>query len=390
MHIKLRFSTILLSALIYSACVDPFSIDDVEFQELLAVEGFFSNELMNHQVRVSRVTSIEQPRFNGETGADVRILDSQGNVIQLAPAADGIYETEVVAGKIGEAYSLHVTTEDGKEYVSKPVVLRDGPSIDTVYGRYEKGDPRRPDGIQVYARSAAQTDGKPVFRRWNYIETASVETPFPSNWVWLGGDRVEFRDPPIGQCWVSDTLRNVIIENSSPGQASNPADFPLRRIEEESHYMRIKYSIVVEQYILSQESYQYWETIRAINETQGSLSDIQPGRIVGNLSCVTVPEESVLGYFDAGRVSRVRAFFTPVMFYSEGFKRPQNFRSECEEITPIVVEQKDLEAFVQQNGERYLIWEVAGLSPANLFTFYPRSCTDCTDVGTNIRPPFWE
>jgi hypothetical protein len=139
---------------------------------------------------------------------------------------------------------------------------------------------------------------------------------------------------------------------------------------------------------MSQESYTYWNNLRITNETQGGLSDIQPGVITGNIFSITDDTEPVLGYFDASTVSEKRVFFNYRDFIESGYKRPPVYRNGCYAIEPILVKQPDLDFYMNKYDGKMLIWELFGSPPT--FELMPTYCCDCTDLGTNIKPEFWE
>jgi hypothetical protein len=166
-------------------------------------------------------------------------------------------------------------------------------------------------------------------------------------------------------------------------------DFPLRFIPEDSYIFRIKYSLLVQQFALSEQAYSYWENIRLSNETQGALADVQPGAIIGNIFGVTDPSETVLGYFDASAISEKRVFFDYRDFRDVGYVRP-DYRVGCFDYIPIFVKESVIASYMAIHGDQLAIWEVIGMSPNADFELLPKSCCDCTDLGTNIKPPFWE
>jgi hypothetical protein len=382
---KIKTILILLLAV---ACVEPYDIKKGASAGMLVVEAVFSNQLKRHQVFLSRATSLDDRRLVHEQGATVTISDEHNNVISLSEETPGVYETPECAAQVGSIYTLHIQTPDGREYTSTEVPFKNGPDIGQVYAKYINKNDEENKGLAVYV-DTEDPSHQTNFYRWNYIETYEVHAPFPSNWIWLGNNQVEFRHQGIDTCYVTDTLRNIIIRNTTGLEQDKITGQLLRFIPATSYISRYRYSILVQQFALSAESYLYWENLRTISEQQGSLSDIQPGSIPGNIVSLTDSDEAVLGYFDASHVSEKRIFFAAINFYNEGFLMPENLRSNCYEISPILVPQAELDEAMTRYERTMYIWEVYGFEPFATFELMPKSCCDCRDLGPTKRPSFF-
>lgn len=378
----------LMILVVAVACVEAFDVKDNSTVDMLVVEGLVTNELKRHQVYLSRATRVGDRKIVRESGATVTLSDNSGTVIPLSEESPGVYETAEFAAQAGNSYKLNIKTENGKEYVSSEVPFKDGGDIGNVYGEYVKSARGNEKGIQIYV-DTEDTENKTRFYRWNFIETYQVNAPFPSVWLWLGGNEVTFRADGIDTCYVTDTLRNVLIRTTRDLEQDKVVAQPLRFIPETSYIMRFRYSILVQQYAISEESYLYWENLKKLSEEQGSLSDLQPGSLAGNIISANDPDETVLGYFDACKVSEKRINLTSVDFYNAGFKRPANFRNYCYEIEPIFVNVSRLGEAMEKYGESMYIWEAFGEGAATTFQLMPKVCCDCRDQGPTERPPFF-
>lgn len=61
--------------------------------------------------------------------------------------------------------------------------------------------------------------------------------------------------------------------------------------------LKTKYSILVNQYSLNEDEYNYWKKLKNITVSVGGLHDIIPSLIPSNIVCIENPGEKVLGYF---------------------------------------------------------------------------------------------
>jgi hypothetical protein len=190
-------------------------------------------------------------------------------------------------------------------------------------------------------------------------------------------------------CWANDTLSEVLIKSTRTQDQDRIIAYPLKFIPENSYIFRVKYSMLIQQYALSEQAFNYWENTRIFNETQGSLADVQPGTIPSNVIGITDPSETVLGYFDASGISEQRVFFNYEDFKDDGYERP-GYRTDCYEITPVLVVVTEIGPYMETHSEDYAIWDAVGFWPFGHVEILPRSCCDCSDLGTTVKPSFWE
>jgi hypothetical protein len=374
--------------LVVNGCVDPYNIKSVDFQGLLIVEGFISSDFKQHNVKLSRASQINKPQFIAEIGAKVTLQIGNGSVM-LIESSPGIYLTPPLRGIIGETYALVIVTKTGQEVRSDEVVLRDNTNINNIYASYSKNTPNLNNGagIQIFL-DTDENINQGLYYRWEYEETWEVQTPFESNFVWLRDNIVVFRSPPVSTCFPTDTSSNIIIRSTASQSNSSVKTQLIKAIPADNQAMAIRYSILVRQYTLSEKGYQYWETLKKVNQTQGTLYDTQPGIVIGNMLTVNDRDAVVLGYFDACVVKEKRAFFAPRDFREDGFT-PTEFYKYCSFISALQIPDNRIGEFLSRPENKGLeIVGSVGFGPSTLFLI-PSSCCNCTNVGTNIKPSFW-
>lgn len=368
------------------ACVEPFALKNISYTNVLVVEGFISNKEKPQQVKLSRTSPLDEKVFIAEPGADVSVDSESGEKIQFNEVKPGIYESPIFVGVVNQKYTLLITTSNGKQYRSEQVVLKDVPPIGNIYAEFVNSGER---GIKISLDTEDPLNNTHYYR-WDYVETYEIQTPLPSNYVvFPGATEATWRYQRVDVCWGSDTLKQVLIKSTRAQDKDKVVAFPLRFIPEDSYKFRIKYSLVVQQFAMSEQAFRYWENIRLVNETQGTLADFQPGAINSNVVGVTDPSETVLGYFDASAISEQRVFFDYRDFKDDGYVRP-NYRIGCLNYIPIFVKEGAVAEYMAIHGHQLAIWEVIGMSPNADFELLPKSCCDCTDLGTNIKPAFWK
>lgn len=380
---------LLLFVACLNACVEPIANQEVSSAPVLVVDGFLSNERKAHLVSLTRVQAINQTEVIPEEGARVWLQDENGEIIPLSEQASGKYVTDSsFQGVIGRQYQLFIETQNQASYHSLPVLLKSCPPVDTVYATYQTGQIDLNDGIQIFV-DTQDPRNQTRFYRWQWEGTYEIRTPFPSRWIWLGENKVEFRREEVGICWA-DIQSNTILVESTIGLAEDKVvGFPIQLIPDTSQVIRTRYSILVKQMALDNEAFFFWKTLRDINENQGSLFDVQPGSVFGNIISDSDPEETILGYFDASEVSTYRTFFSPRDFRDQGFNAPPFFIGCARRIDTVGQFRIGEYMETNDNQNRKEIWEVFGLTPFAQFQVLPRLCSNCTDFGTNVEPDFW-
>jgi hypothetical protein len=133
--------------------------------------------------------------------------------------------------------------------------------------------------------------------------------------------------------------------------------------------------MLVNQYSISENEYLYWDKLRNIVEQVGSIYDITPASIPGNITCVEKPDETVLGYFSVSSVKSRR------IFIQELFRGMPDLYSDCENV---VVGYND-----SIPGLNTSVWVIIANRPIKVLTYF-KGCADCTDRGTKIEPDFWK
>jgi hypothetical protein len=376
-----RAMTIVATLLV--GCVDPLDPASIDYEDQLIVDGFLTNETKQHQVSIGHVSMINDPTFIPEENASVIIKDDQNNIIGLQETSPGVYKTPYFAGVIGNKYTLSFTTAAGKAYVSAPVEMRNPPAIEKMYATY----PARvggETGVQIFLNSA-NGNKKTNYYRWEYEDTYEIKTPFPSKFVWLGGNNLTLRLQQVDNCWASTLSKNVYVQSTVGLSQDQVVGFPIKFIPSISQELVIKYSILVKQYALSEQSYFYWKQLRELNEQQGSLYDKQPGNVSGNITPIN-SNEHVRGFFDASGMTTRRLFLTPKDFAESGFE-PALYYSSCVESPPIELPIEKLGEAMSSNA--LLIYDATGPGP-NTVLLLRKACCDCTPLGTSLKPSFWE
>ena len=378
---KIRYNLFLL--LLLGSCTYPFDPPSGNYENLLVVEAFLSDSDEAFEVILSRSIPIDTFVYLPEQNALISISDNLGGIYDLYEGNPGRYISYPdFTAQTGRTYQLHIQTTDGKQYESDSVLLRETPPIDSVFFSYEERVSAESDGnikgLQIYV-TTHDTKNSTWFYRWDYKETWEFRSKYRSSKIWDDGI-VKDREDQIYRCWKNYKSSNVFIATSNTLNEDIISEFPLVYVSNSTDRLMIKYSILVKQYALSEESYNYWKELEKINENLGTFFDPQPSTIRGNIYNINDGNDIVLGYFDGSSVQEKRIFISKGEY--PYFVTPNNY-AYC---TDTIVSPSQLRSLI--NSGYMLVGEAATQSLQ--YQMSSESCIDCRLFGTNVQPDFWE
>jgi hypothetical protein len=240
------------------------------------------------------------------------------------------------------------------------------PPVDTIYfekQQYNPGSGTFREGCQVWFDSH-DPENKCHFYRWNYNETWMFQLPYIV---------------PNSICWISANSNVINIKNASILSENRITGYPLIFISPESDRLGIKYSLLLNQYSISEDEFEYWEKLKTITDEVGSLYDVTPSFIPGNVTCIEDPTQDVLGYFSVSAISSKR------IYISGSFRGMPDLYSQCPSDTV-----NDLAAVPDLNKKRWVIQSNKLVVPPVYILTRINGCADCTVRGTKDKPLWWD
>nr|WP_273569109.1 DUF4249 family protein [Maribacter sp. Hal144] len=199
---------------------------------------------------------------------------------------------------------------------------------------------------------------------------------------------------------------NELIQTSTVGLTENKVDdFSVRYINRENYIISHRYSLMVRQFTQTQDAYSYYERLGDFSSSDNIFSQIQPGFLEGNLRSATDKDENVLGYFEVAAVSERRMYFnyadlfpdeqlppyvincgTPgnPLLYSLGY-HCAGFR-ECDGACESPLIEAILAGIVVYHSTN----DNPTMDQFGSYFTLPTACGDCTKLGSNVVPDFWE
>ena len=378
--------------LLFNRCVESFRpfLGDGEPVHLLVVEGLITDEAGAFGVSLTSTVPVYDERnivtdYKPVTGAVVQITDDIGNSYLLLENRAGWYETEEkdLQGIPGNTYTLLITTMEGKQYESSPVLMLEGHDIDTVHyeevtrTHFDLETPYEENWLNILVDARAQGDGIAYFK-WEFEETWEFEMP---GYVLVRHGTGESSPPPSMEsidieyekkhCWVSGSSGSILIKSTVDSPSNEIKDFILQSIGPPDDRLNIKYSILVKQYVISRELYKFFKLLLESNMETGGIYEKTPTKIIGNIQCCDGSEEA-LGYFMASAVKTKRIYIDP----SEHNIAKGSAYGDCGWHTD------------KPRGQKVYLY---GTCDGNTNVYSTSAyCTDCRIRGTNVKPDYWE
>jgi hypothetical protein len=363
---------LVLCGLVLACCKTPYDppLKSTE-TNVLVVEGNIDGAapIVVKLSRTRMVTAGDTAGRKYELQARVSVEDDHQNSYSLTEAGNGIY-TSISTVNLNPSYQyrLHIFTFDNREYQSTFVPFKSSPPIDSINWGIKD------NGVQVYINTHDPQNATKYYR-WTYNETWEFHSEYTSDFYYdAATNTVLPRTIEVNQCWQSDSSSSIYLGSSTQLASDLIYESPLPYFQLHDEKLSVLYSILVTQYALDVNGYNFWVAMKSNTENVGSIFDPQPNEMMGNIHCITNPSESVVGYVNAGNSVQKR-------FYISNSSLPPgwNIYAYC----PLLMVPADSLHYYFTGGYDPISRTQTGYVAAS------EGCVDCTLSGTNIKPPFW-
>lgn len=344
----------------------------------LVVEGIINtspdaqtNITLTRTRRLSDTTT-----FVPEENAAVYIESSSGTRYSLTETSPGIYTSTPLNLPASQQYRLAITTAGQSQYLSDFTTVHEAPPIDSLTWEQDKD-------VTVYVHTHDPSNNTHYYQ-WEYVETWQYASVLETVWGVENG-MAYVRDPVTQQvhnCWIDSNSTNITVATSTRLSEDRISHQPLAVIRQGSDKIRIRYSILVKQYGLTKEAFDYWQLIQKNSQQLGTLFDAQPTQLTGNIHAAKDADEPVIGYISAG---------TPA------FKRMFIDKTEVHDWIPFTQPPDCYIKSIDQNPTSWLIYPDSDTT-YSIYYFVTggiiiakKACLDCTlKGGRNLKPSFWQ
>jgi hypothetical protein len=443
---------IILCLIVFTNCVEqidvvPQNVLNESFNGILIVEANITDVQKKQTVLLSRMQQVESdstvnveearlfnanngiPIPNGlqpvfERGAEVSVVDDKGNIFDFAENSPGKYESVSTFSALPEtAYGLFVKTSDNQEYASEFVISQATSSINNVYAEREIND----DGVEgmgIYVdASFVESDNKLL--RYVFEETYKIIAPQWTAFEFeIIRDETEIiQDPVSGEvteilypdvrlvprereervCYKTDFSNQEILVNANKISSNSSKRNLVRFLGRDNPVISHRYSILIKQFLISSESFEFYERLKSFSSSESVFSQVQPGSLEGNVFDVD-GNTNVIGYFDVSSEVSTRLYFNYEDIFP-GESLPRYFGViDCDRILSPPIPNPDRDGPPSPDGQcpfplidrikQELVEHLGGNSePPPIcegpYTVVNTICGDCNVVGSNLVPEFW-
>lgn len=296
---------LILGYILLSACVDEYWPELNDYDNLLVVDGIMTNNDDTTTVNLSRSSSLDYGIYNPVQYATVSIISDDGSEAFLWEREPGEYllTDPDFERKAGNSYNLTITLNDGSNYESGFRIMKSPDPIDSIYSEIEyqlSSNPNyQPQGLRFYIDNhGSQMDTSSYL--WRIWQTYKYKSSFTLDYLWEGYF-VEMNDPDsLMYCYRTKKVKEIFTYSTKYLDENKLVKYPLVFTSTETKTLSIRCRVLVEQIVISDADFIFWEALRKQEENQGNLYSHNPIQIRGNIRNVDDDSEVVLGNFTVG------------------------------------------------------------------------------------------
>ena len=383
-----KYLVLCFICFVNESCIEQFEPDTLTFDEILVIEAIITDEVKPQQIILSKTTLLENQELSPEADAVVMVADNAQNSYVFEETSPGLYVSTVSFGAEPDRdYSLLVQTSVGDSYTSEIVRMTGTAQIDDLRA-VRKTNEQGIDGIEIQV-DGSSNEGQVSFYKYQYEETNRIVSPFSSTLDLF----IVSENPPIVEtrmktkeeriCYNTVNSNEIILAKTQNLSANEISNLSVRFISSNDFVIRDRYSILVRQFTISRQANTFYENLKEFSDLENVFSQIQTGFIGGNISSEDNNNKKVIGLFEVSSVSSRRIFFDYDDFFPELNTPP--FINECivEELgssSPLLVDR------IKTGRYKYIAEDPS----AGTYFISNNFCVDCTLLGTNVIPDFWE
>ncbi|TMU57010.1 DUF4249 domain-containing protein [Flagellimonas algicola] len=383
----LRIAFLMLLGVMVYGCIESFEPETETFEDALVIETTITNEVQQQEVILSRAFPLEELVSTPEVNASVTVVDDLDNQYNFQEINPGRYGSVTQFGIVpGRTYQLFVTTNDGRTYESDPVLgLEPTPMNNLTASRITN------DGTEGMEISVEYDNSQlSKYLRYKYEETYKIVAPSWSGQTLrlLGGELVPW--PIYGSvgrtCYNTDISNDIILNRPQESNSGEVQRFSVRFIDRNNFILSHRYSILVKQLVISQESYRYLETLEESTAEDDLFSPSQPGFFSGNVRSTSNDDEKVLGFFHVATVTSQRIFFNYNDYFPDE-ELPPYVDACLPFVAPLVTHDGSPDIFDLLGDD---VVRYHSTTPTGDIAVVSTVCADCSVMWDTTIPDFWE
>lgn len=393
---KLKKNNIWIFFIILISCVEPFEIENISTKNYLVINAVITNEFKHHTIELSKTINIDSTGVKPEKKAKVIITDNQQNTYNFEEIEEGKYQSiDKFKVQLNNSYVLRIETINGKHYSSSSEELTSIASIDNISKRTEKNDKGEFE-VKISLNSSNLENNSNYFR-YDYKETFKITSPYWNTFkIRVISDTYPYKFDLVTKtidryCYRTQYSNKIILTETETLSENNVKELLIRSIPISDSALSIRYSILIKQYSLNENTYNYYKLLDKFSDSDNIFSQTQVGSIPSNIKNENA-NEKVIGFFEVTSVSSKRIFFNRKEITNIHIN--QTRPDECDIFLQPKIEDKNKNSPLLEilNSGKFVFHGVPDDVPPPLnkpYLLTKKTCGDCTHLGTSYKPDFW-
>ncbi len=312
---KLRYGATMIF-LLFVSCLDPFTFkEDLDaIQENIVVDGVLSPGTGPYIISLSVPVPFGKRISTPYSGAQIALITPDDGRHVYIEREEGEYYLGEGQVKIleGQVYQVEIKLKDGRVFRSEAQKMPSLVKMDRLRNEFsderillDNGRDRLDAVISVLVDFTVDTSNQNSFLRWRvdalYSFAEQVCGPLHSTKTCYVPVDPEQRQLPL---FSSSTVQLGPIKDLVIFKRNNltPTEFKDRHV------------FSVQQYSISPESYAYWSRVNTLVDQRGTIFDVPPAPLLGNMTNIDDPDDRLLGYFDVVAIDTLRTVVFPSEF----------------------------------------------------------------------------
>ena len=367
-----------LSIIVLTKCITPYEpVGVTSTKGLLVVEAYIVAPI-GSTIKLSRTNGLQDNlNYDKISNAKITIISDRGDVIATAqeskPGEYMVKDPIVFLPDTKYALDIVIGNSHFQSTFEEPLVT---PEIDDL-SWVSKSNGYEVDIILSTHDPLQKTE----YYLWRYKEDWEYTSQYYASLRWDPGTRRvidnTFNDNNY-YCWGKDSSKSFILAGAKTLHEGIIMDKVIVNLKSGDTRFSHLYSILVKQYSIPYEAYNYYENLyKNVNET-GSLFAPMPTEMAGNITNLANPDEIVIGYALISTETSKRIYIderdVPYM---------DSFHSECT-LQPSPEDGIDTPEKAYQSG-----WGIY-TNEDSIYQYRLLRCVDCRTLGGGkIKPDFW-
>lgn len=361
---------ILVLLILANSCTEKYFPNINSTAGIIVVDGRITNNQTQFEVNLFRSVEINShDSLLFETGAQIITHCDDGTSVLLSEISPGKYinSNPSFKGEVNKSYWIEITTKNGSVFESNPEVMHSPISISKIYGEIDKiiiDKDESKDAVKFYFDIENPLNDT-NFLLWEY----------QASWEWHTIVNIPKSENPAYTCYPKERSNKVFIYDASNLEVKSISHLDLTSIAEDEVKLNYEYYLQIQAYTISKECYKFWSNIDKMSQSNGSLFDVIPSNVEGNIQCCN-GNEPVLGYFQVSSHTKNANSFTSDNFNIEFAPEPVDCRT-------YIIDSK------LYDPQKHHIIEIKSYPQSADYYVKSTHCYDCSLKYSRTKPSFW-